>query len=60
VAPHGSAYLRLWFNTTIENNNNNNNNNNKTSFVNEVFLFLNDAESGQNEECYLFKINNNQ
>jgi hypothetical protein len=43
VAPHGTAYLRLWFNA-------------KTSeSATEVYLFLND-DSGQNEEVFAFRV----
>eukprot|EP01038_Epipyxis_sp_PR26KG_P004534 gene4534-6404_t len=53
VAPFGNAYLRLWFSANDGNSSAiAHNNHNKM----EVFLFLNDADSGQNEECYLFNI----
>jgi len=43
VAPHGTAYLRLWFNA-------------KTSeAATEVYLFLND-DAGQNEEAFAFRV----
>lgn len=45
VPPFGSAYLRLWFNGM------------EPGFMaQDVYLFLNDAEGGQNEECYLFRV----
>ncbi len=44
VAPHGNAYLRLWFNGIT-----------MGSGTRDVFLFLND-ETGQNEECFLFRV----
>lgn len=45
VAGNGNAYLRLIFSGV-------------QSGSNEVYLFLNDANGGQNEECYLFRIKN--
>ena len=45
VAPYGSAYLRLWFNGK-----------GSTGQADEVFLFLNDEGTGQNEESFLFRI----
>ena len=42
VAPGGSAYLRLWFNAIPD--------------TQDVFLFLNDATTGQNEESFLFRV----
>lgn len=43
VAPHGSAYLRLWFNGK------------RGETPEEVYLFLND-DAGQNEEVFLFRV----
>ena len=47
VAPHGNAYLRLWFNSSAS----------SASHLDvvEVFLFLND-ETGQSEESFQFTI----
>jgi len=42
VAPHGSAYLRLWFNAGAD--------------TEDVYLFLNDGLTGQNEESFLFRV----
>ena len=44
VAPHGSAYLRLWFSGAREG-----------AGPREVYLFLND-DGGQNEESFLFRV----
>ena len=44
VAPHGSAYLRLWFNGLRP-----------EQGTLDVFLFLND-DIGQNEENFLFRV----
>lgn len=44
VAPYGSAFLRLWFNSAKA-----------IRDRKDVFLFLND-ESGQNEETFLFHV----
>jgi hypothetical protein len=46
VGPRGTAYLRLWFAGQVGG-----------SRATDVHLFLNDHECGQNEECYLFRIN---
>ena len=42
VAAHGSAYLRLWFNAGAD--------------TEDVYLFLNDGLTGQNEESFLFRV----
>ena len=42
VAPHGSTYLRLWFNAGAD--------------TEDVYLFLNDGLTGQNEESFLFRV----
>jgi nephrocystin-4 len=46
VGPQGAAYLRLWFNSWPEG----------LAGVREVYLFLNDYDSGNNEECNLFRL----
>jgi len=46
IGPQGATYLRLWFNEWPNN----------FSGIKEVYLFLNDQETGQNEECNLFRI----
>jgi len=46
IGPQGAAYIRLWFNTWIGDDNE----------IKDVYLFLNDQETGQNEECNLFRI----
>lgn len=45
VAPHGSTYLRLWFNGASR----------EGAGPKEVYLFLTD-DGGQNEESFLFKV----
>jgi hypothetical protein len=50
IGPQATDYLRLFFHGWTGDNGN--------SAVKEVYLFLNDAVTGQNEECNLFRIRN--
>jgi hypothetical protein len=50
LGPKGSAYVRLVFNPLPGHMSFN-----QSGMVQEAYLFLND-ESGQNEECFLFRI----
>jgi hypothetical protein len=53
IGPQGTEYLRLWFNgwnphdSMIAGGDRS---------IKEVYLFMNDAVTGQNEECNLFRI----
>jgi hypothetical protein len=47
IGPQSTDYLRLWFNGWPSSN---------VGGIKEVYLFLNDAVTGQNEECNLFRI----
>lgn len=52
IGPQGTEYLRLWFNGW----NSNNATYESRGVMKEVYLFLNDAVTGQSEECNLFRI----
>mmetsp|Transcript_15418 Transcript_15418/g.16702 ORF Transcript_15418/g.16702 Transcript_15418/m.16702 type:complete len:1790 (+) Transcript_15418:1-5370(+) len=52
IGPQGTEYLRLWFNGW----NSNNTTYESRGVMKEVYLFLNDAVTGQSEECNLFRI----
>ena len=47
VSPHSDCYLRLLFDAKKMTSN---------GATEDVFLFLNDEYSGQNEECFLFRV----
>ena len=47
VSPHSDCYLRLLFDAKKMASN---------GATEDVFLFLNDEYSGQNEECFLFRV----
>lgn len=61
IAPLGSTYLRLWFAPwaglgKVSSDDNGRRPGQINGEIRDVYLFLNDADEGQSEECHLFRV----